>query len=94
LARKLGARRWWQRRYDSARSRDRVVFSFGSSGPFGEELPGRWNIFEKLLALFDKAEASRQAGTAVYFGLKPIPASVMPGLQTSMALKMKSLSVG
>ena len=40
--RKLGGRYWIQRHFNRLRTRNGWVFPVGSSGPFGDELLGRW----------------------------------------------------
>ena len=42
ILRGLGAKGRWMRQLDEPRMRDGWRFPFGSSGPFGEDLPGRW----------------------------------------------------
>ena len=46
--RKLGGRYWIQRQFSRLRTRNGWVFPAGSSGPFGDELLGRWLSYEKL----------------------------------------------
>jgi FkbM family methyltransferase len=48
--RRLGGRRWIQRQLERLRARDGWVFPVGSSGPYGDDLPGRWLSGEELLA--------------------------------------------
>ena len=42
ILRLLGAKKRWTRALDESRTRAGWRFPFGSSGPFGEDLPGRW----------------------------------------------------
>jgi FkbM family methyltransferase len=46
--RRLGGRRWIQRQFDRLRTHDGWMFPAGSSGPFGDELRGRWLGPEEL----------------------------------------------
>jgi FkbM family methyltransferase len=48
--RRLGGRRWIQRQFDRLRTHDGWIFPAGSSGPFGDELRGRWLSHEELYA--------------------------------------------
>jgi FkbM family methyltransferase len=54
IFRKLGGRRWINRRLNHIRTRDGWLFPRGSSGPFGDELPGRWLTYDELCATFDE----------------------------------------
>ena len=46
--RRLGARRWLERRLSQPRTCGGWTFPVGSSGPFGEDLPGRWQTADEL----------------------------------------------
>jgi len=46
--RKLGGGCWIQRQFNRLRTRNGWVFPAGTSGPFGDELPGRWLSYEEL----------------------------------------------
>ena len=46
--RKLGGGYWIQRQFNRLRTRNGWVFPAGSSGPFGDELLGRWLSYEEL----------------------------------------------
>jgi hypothetical protein len=46
--RKLGGRYWIQRHFNRLRTRNGWVFPVGSSGPFGDELLGRWLSYEEF----------------------------------------------
>jgi FkbM family methyltransferase len=46
--RRLGGRRWLQRQLNHLRTYDGWMFPPGSSGPFGDDLPGRWLSYEEL----------------------------------------------
>jgi hypothetical protein len=46
--RKLGGRHWIQWQLNRTRTSDSWVFPEGSSGPFGDELLGRWLTYDEL----------------------------------------------
>jgi FkbM family methyltransferase len=46
--RKLGGRHWIERQFNRIRTRDGWLFPDGSSGPFGDDLPGRWLSYNEL----------------------------------------------
>ena len=46
--RALGAKRRWSRQLDASRTRGDWKFPWGSSGPFGEDLPGDWQSAEEM----------------------------------------------
>jgi len=46
--RKLGGRHWIERQFNRIRTRDGWLFPHGSSGPFGDDLPGRWLSYDEL----------------------------------------------
>jgi FkbM family methyltransferase len=46
--RKLGGRHWIERQLNRIRTRDGWLFPEGSSGPFGDELLGRWLSYDEL----------------------------------------------
>jgi hypothetical protein len=46
--RKLGGRHWIERQFNRIRTRDGWVFPHGSSGPFGDDLLGRWLSYDEL----------------------------------------------
>ena len=46
--RKLGGRHWIERKFNRVRTRDGRLFPDGSSGPFGDDLPGRWLSYDEL----------------------------------------------
>jgi FkbM family methyltransferase len=48
--RRLGGWRWIQRQFDRLRTHDGWIFPAGSSGPFGDELRGRWLSHQELYA--------------------------------------------
>ncbi len=61
VVRKAGAKRWLERPANQARSRHGWTFPPGSSGPFGEDLPGRWQRFDEILETFAKANSDLRA---------------------------------
>ncbi|HEX4043279.1 MAG TPA: FkbM family methyltransferase [Xanthobacteraceae bacterium] len=67
IARKLGLRKRFQRQADLARTNGRWTFPYGSSGPFGDALPGRWQSFEEITRTFEVAEEQRSAGARSIF---------------------------
>ena len=44
----LGAKWLWNRQLDESRTRGAWKFPWGSSGPFGEDLPGRWQTADEM----------------------------------------------
>jgi FkbM family methyltransferase len=48
--RRLGGRRWIERQFERLRTHDDWVFPAGSSGPFGDDLRGRWLSHDELRA--------------------------------------------
>jgi FkbM family methyltransferase len=48
----LGAKRRWTRRLDESRTLDGWRFPFGSSGPFGDQLPGHWQTADEMRATY------------------------------------------
>jgi FkbM family methyltransferase len=48
--RRLGGRRWIERQLERLRTHDDWVFPAGSSGPFGDDLRGRWLSHDELRA--------------------------------------------
>jgi hypothetical protein len=49
----FGGRGWLDRQQNRCRRHADWMFPFGSSGPFGEELPGRWLSHDELVATFE-----------------------------------------
>ncbi|MGB0103092.1 MAG: FkbM family methyltransferase [Candidatus Sulfotelmatobacter sp.] len=60
-ARKVGARNWLERRVNRTRSRPGWIFSPGSSGPFGEDLLGKWQSFNEITRTLAKANTAWSA---------------------------------
>lgn len=57
VVRKVGARRWLQHQIGGFHSHLNWMFPLGSSGPFGEDLPGRWQTFEEIIETFARAKS-------------------------------------
>jgi FkbM family methyltransferase len=66
-ARKIGMSRWLEYRIDRTRCRNGWTFPMGSSGPFAEDIPGRWQSVEEIVTTLANAYADCQAGTASVF---------------------------
>jgi len=58
--RKLGGRHWIERELNRSRTRDGWLFPDGSSGPFGDELLGRWLSYDELGKTLDEFLRLRQ----------------------------------
>jgi FkbM family methyltransferase len=54
LVRKLGAAALLQKKLSRSRSKDGWIFPYGSSGPFGDDLPGPWQSFDEICKLIRK----------------------------------------
>jgi len=52
--RRLGGRYWLQRQVNRNRRSDGWEFPDGSSGPFGDKLPGRWLSYDELHATYEE----------------------------------------
>lgn len=52
--RKLGGRNWLERQVNRNRRIDGWQFPEGSSGPFGDKLPGRWLSYDELHATYEE----------------------------------------
>jgi FkbM family methyltransferase len=61
ILRKAGARGWLQRQAAPARYKPDWTFSGNSSGPFGEDTPGKWQTFEEIVETLTKANSSFDA---------------------------------
>src|SRR5262249_13256689 len=62
IARGLGAKHWLRRRMKRTRRREDWVFAWGSSGPFAEELPGRWQGFDEMCETYEHYQQMRARG--------------------------------
>jgi len=49
----FGGRRWIDRERNRYRTHGSWIFPNGSSGPFGDELPGRWLSYDELKATYE-----------------------------------------
>jgi FkbM family methyltransferase len=58
VARRLGAKVWLRRLANRTRTRCGWVFPPGSSGPFGEDLAGRWQSFDEMVETLGRANAA------------------------------------
>jgi hypothetical protein len=58
VARRFGAKGWLRRLANRTRTRHGWVFPPGSSGPFGEELAGRWQSFDEMVETLERANAA------------------------------------
>lgn len=67
LRRLLGARRRWNQRLDESRTRDGWKFPVGSSGPFGDELPGRWQSADEMRATYAEFQERIRSGERSIF---------------------------
>jgi FkbM family methyltransferase len=56
VARKLGAARWLRARLEQSRKGNGWSFPYGSSGPFGEDTPGRWQDYSELVETLARFE--------------------------------------
>jgi hypothetical protein len=54
VLRKVGGQRWIERQFNRIRTRDGWVFPHGSSGPFGDDLLGRWLSYDELNKTYDE----------------------------------------
>jgi hypothetical protein len=63
VLRKLGGRHWIERQLRGIRTRDGWLFPSGSSGPFGDDLLGRWLSFDELDKTYSEFLRMRQEST-------------------------------
>lgn len=71
IARKLGARHMLESQISGARRRNGWKFPSGSSGPFAEETPGRWQNIDEILSTFRTAwDASGAGEPSIFWGLE------------------------
>jgi FkbM family methyltransferase len=69
LFRRLGGRHYLDQLSHGFRTCRGWNFSEGSSGPFGEDVPGRWQTADELLDTYSRIEALRRAGQPSAFWL-------------------------
>jgi FkbM family methyltransferase len=62
VLRGLGLRWWLMRRLAGTRRLGGWTFPFGSSGPFGEDTPGRWQSFDEMERTFRRCLDAMAAG--------------------------------
>jgi len=67
VARRAGMRRWLERRVNRTRSRHGWIFPQGSSGPFGEDLLGKWQSYREITETLAVANSARIAKTQSVF---------------------------
>ncbi len=60
--RRAGARGWLERQIELFRSAHGWSFPPGTSGPFGEDLPGKWQSHEEIVETLENADHSRDRG--------------------------------
>jgi FkbM family methyltransferase len=58
--RKLDGRKWAERKSPETRVLNGWRFTWGSSGPFGDDLPGRWLSFDELRVVWEHFENLRE----------------------------------
>lgn len=58
IVRKASPRGWLQRHSSLIRYRPDWTFPPGSSGPFGEDTPGKWQTFNEIIATLEKANSA------------------------------------
>ncbi|OGS35439.1 MAG: hypothetical protein A2293_10050 [Elusimicrobia bacterium RIFOXYB2_FULL_49_7] len=64
MARRMGGRRWFEEKLAGFRRDGFWDFPFGSSGPFGDKTPGRWQPLDEMretLAFYRRLAASGKA---------------------------------
>jgi hypothetical protein len=67
--RKLGGRHWIERQFNRIRTRDGWLFPHGSSGPFGDDLPGRWLSYDELSDTYSRFLRLRRQSPDEVLGL-------------------------
>jgi hypothetical protein len=50
----FGGREWLKREVNAGRRLHDWTFPFGSSGPFGDDLPGRWLSYDELMTVYER----------------------------------------
>jgi len=66
-ARKIGMRRWLESKLDRPRRRNGWTFPLGSSGPFAEDTPGRWQSVEEITDTLARVYSDCQSGVGSVF---------------------------
>ncbi len=70
IAKRLGARQLLESQVDRTRRRNDWRFPSGSSGPFAEDTPGRWQGIDEIMATFRSAwDASGAGEPSIFWGL-------------------------
>ena len=67
LARGLGARKWLLRQITGPFTIGGHTFPIGSSGPFGDDLPGRWQTFQEMSETYRRCHQWNDEGRASLF---------------------------
>ena len=71
ILRALGAKRRWLRQLGEHATRDGWRFPFGSSGPFGKDLPGRWQTAAEMRETYRVfQELSRKGAPSIFWDEK------------------------
>jgi FkbM family methyltransferase len=69
--RRFGGSNWLNRQQNFSRRRADWTFPFGCSGPFGEELPGRWLCHDELIDTYNRLlEMNKQKRPGLFWGEK------------------------
>jgi FkbM family methyltransferase len=63
----FGGRRWLERQVNSGRREANWTFLLGSSGPFGDDLPGRWLSYDELVTTYEQTLNLRCKGKSSPF---------------------------
>ena len=67
LARGLGAKKWLLRQITGPFMLRGHTFPIGSSGPFGDDLPGRWQNFQEMSETYQRCHRWNDEGRASLF---------------------------
>ena len=68
ILRFFGAKKRWLQQLDQSRIRNGWKFPFGSSGPFGEDLPGRWQTTAEMRETYRVfQELSRKSAPSIFW---------------------------
>jgi hypothetical protein len=68
-ARKLGVRQLLESQVDRTRRRNGWRFPSGSSGPFAENTPGRWQNIDEIMSAFQRTwDASGAGKPSIFWG--------------------------
>ena len=67
--RRFGGRGWLNRELNRSRKHADWTFPFGSSGPFGENLPGRWLDHDELITTLKHLLEFKEQNGPAHFGM-------------------------